>query len=72
MSKKNKSTIISFIIIVILFVCQLGFNINHALTYQKRVEQGNARWNQVEARIVTVENRLDRIEERVDKIEKGL
>lgn len=72
MSKRNKSTIISFIIVVILVICQLFVNIKHALNYQDRVKQGNARWEQVEDRIVTVENRLDRIEERVDKIEEGL
>ena len=72
MSKRNKTTIISLVIIIFMCIIQLIFNVNHAINYQHRVEEGNARWDQVEERIVTVENRLDKIEERVDIIEKGL
>lgn len=73
MSKRNNNTqFISLVIIIILFATQFVYTIVHTINYYKRVEQGNARWNQVENRVVTVENRLDLIEDRVDKIEKGL
>ena len=72
MSKRTKSVIISWVVVIFLLVTQVGYYIYHAIQYKHRVDEGNARWEQVEDRIVTVENRLDKIENRVDKIEKGL
>lgn len=72
MSKRNKSIVTIWIIIILMLVFECVYYINHAIDYRKRVNEGNARWNQVEDRIVNVENRLDNIETRVDKIEKEL
>lgn len=72
MSKRTKSMIVFWIIILIILVTQMGYYIYHTIQYQRGVNEGNARWYQVEDRIITVENRLDKIEDRVDKIEKEL
>lgn len=72
MSRRTKSVIISWVAVILILITQVGYYTYHAIQYRNRVEEGNARWHQVDDRIVTVENRLDRIEDRVDKIEKGL
>lgn len=57
--KTGKFILIATFIVIILLVFNLVIAIQHIARYNKRVNEGNSRWEQVEDRIQRYEDKID-------------
>ena len=57
--KTSKFILIATFIVIILLVFNLVIEIQHIAKYNKRVNEGNNRWEQVEDRIQRYEDKID-------------
>lgn len=54
-NKKDKIIPIVFILVLFILIMQLIYSVFNYFDFQKRVEDGNDRWEQVEERIQEIE-----------------
>lgn len=61
--KKDKVTPILLVIVLILLIGEFVYAIYHQTMFQHKIDDGNARWEQVEKILEEYDIRIDELEE---------
>ena len=64
---KQKRVVIVLILAFLVLIFNFLTNFFELIDYEKRVNSGNARWEQVEKRIVNIENEVNILKREVEK-----
>lgn len=64
---KQKRFVVVLILAFLVLIFNFLTNFFELIDYEKRVNSGNARWEQVEERIVNIENEVNILKREVEK-----